>query len=785
MRSFACLAALVLGCAAPPPPAPTAPVAPPAPTPTVQTEEPAPIGAPVMVSQRLYRAVREVDISPSGKLLALRGVGGLHVVDVDTGQTRGVLAGCHDDFVFTADGKSIVSVCRGTQSARIWDLATDTSSAPLTFPRPPGRLHVPSQGARVHAARVGAVDVIDARKGTVTTLDTGSRREITNIQDTPSGYLAATDNNTVTIFGPAGQIAQRIPKPNNTTAYSFAASGKRFALADWTGITIYDTETGKGSKRITPCGEPSVEDVEWAPDEQHLIVACNAVPTKNVNGRVIVVPPDGDGEVELLQAETGTFVIKPRGERVALLHNHIGVAVFEIASGAELFRLAPPAGGQQRPRLSRDLERALFHNGVHITGVTVVDRARGAIGPRLTAPAAPMALGGAGDLLFFEDGGRPIYVDPIKNEVRRDAPGRLSPDGATWLAPSGSGFEVIDRRTGARQRLPISAANAHAPPHFSDHGAFVAVEEAITKGGAVTGYQLRVIDARTGKEGKPIPRGLQHGYVWWSRDDAQLATIAALPRTRAGKACATLSDGGCAELRVFDARTGRQLAAIQPKDSSPDRVAFLGDSKQLMLDVGVHDARSGRLLWSIPNDADARSLGKLGLLLATSDRVTLVDPANGKVLRDLGPAGKITAVSHDGAWLLTQSGRATTLWSTATWTRQPTKLELSDDEIVWLSPDGKLAFRVDDADVVVHRFADGRSMRRALPGLDFDVTDQGVFDPAQAASGAALVRRGPDVARSPMGPLSLIEDTLGYRGLYGDFIAGKPVAPLAPAPARP
>jgi hypothetical protein len=91
-----------------------------------------------------------------------------------------------------------------------------------------------------------------------------------------------------------------------------------------------------------------------------------------------------------------------------------------------------------------------------------------------------------------------------------------------------------------------------------------------------------------------------------------------------------------------------------------------------------------------------------------------------------------------------------------------------------LSPDGARVRYIDGNTLVVHRFSDGRSLRRALPWLDLDITDEGVFD---AAEGVALVRRGPDVLRSPTGPASLLADRLGHTSLYADFMAGKPVSP--------
>jgi hypothetical protein len=80
-------------------------------------------------------------------------------------------------------------------------------------------------------------------------------------------------------------------------------------------------------------------------------------------------------------------------------------------------------------------------------------------------------------------------------------------------------------------------------------------------------------------------------------------------------------------------------------------------------------------------------------------------------------------------------------------------------------------------DLLAHRFADGRTLRRAMPGFAVDVTDEGVFDPTQLGPGALLARLGPDVERSPMGPSERAAGKLGHPGLFADFVAGKPVSP--------
>ncbi len=195
--------------------------------------------------------------------------------------------------------------------------------------------------------------------------------------------------------------------------------------------------------------------------------------------------------------------------------------------------------------------------------------------------------------------------------------------------------------------------------------------------------------------------------------------------------------------------------------------------------------RTGRVAWSFPDGFNVGTYlpGRLVLTGGLRDRV--VDPATGKTSREVEPLGEVLATAPGGAWLLTLQGGRTWLWSTETWIRQPTTLRLWPRAGAALSADGKLAFYAESDQLVIHRFADGRSLRRALPELDFDITDEGIFDPSQPASGAVLVRRGPDVVRSPMGPLTLLAESHGHRGLFADFIAGKPVGLDAGAPRAP
>lgn len=790
MRPCACLvAALALGCTPPPPPPAPPPIVV-APIPTVAPEPPPPIGPPVLVPQRLGRGSRDVDLSPSGKLIVTTGSGGLHVIDVDTGQTRGVLPGCSDRYVFTGDGRSVVSVCRATKTARAWDLATDTARS-IKLDRAPRRLSRPSWGTRVIAPGDGRIDVIDARTGSTFTLETGKHREITNIEAVPSGWIAATDREAVSLWSPAGKLAHRVPKASDATAYSLASSGKRLALADARGLSIVDTHSGKESGRIAPCGESSIDDVEWTADEEYLAVACASRNARSP-ARAILVTPEGAEIHTLQESERGHFIVIPRDDRVAVIERSKGVGVFDVVSGRELFRLAQPATTSERPLLSRDLSRALFRRGRYIETVTVVDRARGAVGPRLTTMQAPLAIGRAGELIYFRDAGQTVYLDPIKNQVTRGLPSDVSPDGAIHVAPAlggdggGGELDIVDRRSGERRRMRGSRGTASSAL-FSDHGAWVMLEDgAAPKKKVPAPPSVRLHDAKTGKPGKSFPWS-PLSLVAWSPDDMRFAMRVETHKARDGRACTNLMDGLCGVVRVFDARSGRAMATIRPEGSGLTPYEITPDGKHMAIGDRVYDLRSGRGVWSIPYGASLAHVPGKGLLMrVTGGPWRLVNEANGKTIRDLPSIGsKVGAITRNGAFLLTVSGMHASLCETATWTCKPSTLAVARDQIVILSEDGKLVYTVADGDLLTYRFSDHRSIRRTLPRLDFEITDEGVFDPASAASGVMLARRGPDVARSPMAPITVMSDRFGHHGLYADFVAGEPVSPKAASEAAP
>ncbi|MFT3774236.1 MAG: hypothetical protein QM820_53415 [Minicystis sp.] len=749
------------------------------PAPTASAEpEPLPKGPPVLVSQRLPRVVEEVDLSPDGTLLAIAAEGGVRVIDVARGQTRGVLDGCADKAVFAPDSRSIVVTCGDVKRARIWDLASDKVHE-MTLTIAPTNLALPPSGVRVAVCGEGAVNLIDTARGTVVALETGAPHEVSNAYVAPTGWVAALDREAATIFRPTGKLVRRIPRARNGTSYSLGSSGKLLALADLNDVVTYEVESGKEKLKVSPCPDGPVQDVEWTEDEQHLLIACGMRGSKPA--RVVLIAADGVEERELMQADRGGFFVRPRGERVAVGHPAMGVVVLEIATGRELYRLHPRSQWSHHPVLSRDLDRALFRNGRSLSEITVVDHAAGIVGSPLMPSSAPSRMLAAGDFLHFSYADQQMYFDPIKGVILRDPPGSLSPDGATFLddreVPITS--RLIHRRTGQRFDVPMPLGNT-TPPVFSEHGRWLVIPETVSRGAQVVDYRLRLVDTKTGKDHKNFSGG---GAVmdWaWNADDTLLAMRFPLGRSPTGKRCHLPLEYECAALRIFDVQSGRALATLQPREIERPFYTFTPDGQHILIGARVYDARTGRPSWSIPDGEKLRVLipGR-GMVISAGVRDHVVDPANGNTLRDIDPLGAVRAIAPGGGFLLSSHENELWLWRTDTWTRQSAKLSGNTGSRLALSPNGQLVYTVDGDDLVVHRLQDGRSLRRALPDLDADITDEGIFDPEQALSYKILVRRGPDVAKSPLSPLSFFEKERGHRRLWADFIVGKPVGPDA------
>jgi hypothetical protein len=152
LARLALLAGSCLAACAPPAVVPAQLASVPAAPATAAPRPPAapPIGEPVLVSQRLPARTGLAALDPSGRLALVRGGDGLHAVDVETGQTRGVLGGCADQAGFAPEGHAVVVICNAQKVLRIWDLAADTTWE-IALSRPPRRRPPEARGRRLRS----------------------------------------------------------------------------------------------------------------------------------------------------------------------------------------------------------------------------------------------------------------------------------------------------------------------------------------------------------------------------------------------------------------------------------------------------------------------------------------------------------------------------------------------------------------------------------------------------------------------------------------------------------
>lgn len=807
-RHAFCLLSM-LGACSPGAPAPPAPVVAPAQASAPPSAEPAPVGPAVLVPQRLaeFGTVRELD--PRGELLLLSALDGLHLVDVETGQSRGVLGGCANEAHFTPDGRWVVVRCGEPPRVRVWDLDTDVARD-LVVPSLHDDLVTATRGSRVAITVYGGVLVVDPATAAITRLPTSDRQIPEQVALASSGGISAITGTEITTWGSLADPPRRFTRKSRPRAFSMAPSGKRAAVGEENRVTVLHLESGREEAVFTPCGA-LVTDLRWSDDEQHLVVACLG----NMQGnptRVVVFSPSGVEEHELVSVRSGDLKLALAGEEVGTLHNDgEGAWVHSIATGQMTDRFPPLKPSRVASAFSHDLRRVLFGRGLE--ELMVVDRRSGAVGPYLRASAYEAQLGGLDhNGLVVAAGGRESLLDPMTGETRRSHRHDLSPDGKTILVPSRQGgFELVDRGSGARRQS--SRVELDGSPDFSLTGAFVTgIESAPSKRRDDHPPRdfLWVFDARTLVPIKPLPFG--HGWrrFWWSPDDGMLAMLHNTGSTRAGAPCAAGEEKDCLAVRILDPRTGRLLSTIRPAQSvvtnepySPDgthlytfdhvnrnAVRFTHDDRHVIIRDQVYDARTGRLAWSVPKGqvVVASLYTRRELLLQAGTTLRVVDPATGKSLREIADVDAVGPVSGDGTVVLGRRQGTIWLWETATGTGRPTAI---DPEVcpppdndprtpvaIHLRHDGKFAFFLRGDHLAVHRFADGRTLFRNLPDASLDFTDQGVFDPPTSRD--ALLRRGPSVRRSPLVPLSAGEG-LARPGLFADFGAGKPVGPKAPA----
>jgi WD40 repeat protein len=256
--------------------------------------------------------------------------------------------------------------------------------------------------------------------------------------------------------------------------------------------------------------------------------------------------------------------------------------------------------------------------------------------------------------------------DPV--EFPRTAVGQAwSPDGARlYVADAGNAITILDTTTGnVVRRFPIEAEAARASARYypiavSPDGRWCAYPG--------PGKTVRVQDVRTGAHRHALP-GL----------DDQVHTLLFSPD---GSRLLGADKSGA--LQVWDAATGRAVAAARLEDSYVNRIRYAADGRRLAVvgnvsrlwtgEVRVLDAETLREVWALKghtldvNDAEFTPDGRR-LATASNDRtVRLWDLVSGREILKLADPTDTQVVSslrfvRDGRQLVTASAdRTVRVW---------------------------------------------------------------------------------------------------------------------------
>lgn len=292
----AALAIALHGCRAtehvgPAQPAPLVPV-------VVAPARPRPVeppGAPVLVPQ-LSGHVRSAVVSPDGRLLVATTWRGLYVVDLSDKRTRGFLPLVTARGVaFSSDSATVFVGDTASSVLHVWHLGDDTVRE-VPLPEPSAWLS-PGTSATQVLARSGepstAIQIVDAARGTVRTLDVGKENAPLDQRVTQEGVAIHAGQRAIIVARP-GHDPSRFDLPFVAAGAQIDRSGKfAFVLnknasrGDLDIVVDLSTMRERASRKA--CGQFSKFVV--TPDAARVIITCSL-------SRSIVVATLPDLQVE-------------------------------------------------------------------------------------------------------------------------------------------------------------------------------------------------------------------------------------------------------------------------------------------------------------------------------------------------------------------------------------------------------------------------------------------------------------------------------------------------------
>ncbi len=523
-------------------------------------------------------AVSDAVYSPDGKLIATSSTDGtVRVYDARTGAQRLILHASTSQVAFSPDGARIATSAQPRAGAVIWDVRTGkellrvggrgTFAGSLAFSADGSRILLgdPEGTARVFDARSGALQLTIAGSGNIMSAafnPDGSRIVLARgTSGTASVYDAHTGTQRLVLRGTAFLDA------------GFSPDGARIVTAG-NPTAIWDAGTGRElAELIDPNFGPAFANTASFDSTGTEIVTGSGQPEiwDGRTGRQLNVLGN------LATGKVATAAFSPDATRVVTGDLDHYARVWDARAGSQLLDVASS--------LKRTLVAAtLSSDGTKLA--TLWDR--GAL-PRDTGTVQILDAGTGTPLSQFQ------------------VPGSLqggltySSDASRIMTSTGSGpLHVWDARTG-RQLFAIGARYS-----VLDSGAFSADGSRII----TVGQDDAIWDARTGRRILNLQSaGLQSAQAaQFSTDGARFVTAGL--------------DGS---VRIYDARTARQLLVLAGNTSSVNGASFSTDGSRVVSagadgTARVWDARTGRQLLVLQGHTgpvDSAAFSRDGSLIAT------------------------------------------------------------------------------------------------------------------------------------------------------------------------
>ncbi|TML83337.1 MAG: hypothetical protein E6G09_08780, partial [Actinobacteria bacterium] len=381
---------------------------------------------------------------------------------------------------------------------------------------------------------------------------------------------------------------------------------------------VFDLSSGRQVGVVKdPAGPTQAVDIDVSPDGK-LLVAGHAEGQLQLyrlpDGKPLDIEPGATAILDLEFSRDGKLLATGSVDGLA--------KVWEVDHGRlhELLRLRGHANPVGSVSFNRD-GRRLVTSGQVSGEARVWDVSPAGRGEVLTLPGPQTAPEWHADVAFTPDGRKLVASSGPAGSVRvwnvrtgkqlllldqqaRDpAPVHavigidVSPDGSRIATAGADGsVRIFDADTGKQL---VALRHRHCVPHglcvvnravFSPDGSKI----------ATTGWDatVRIVDARSGRQLRVLrghkPGGLGTYVVEWTRDGKRLLS--------------TSYDG----MRIWDARTGRQLLALPPGGGPGESGAWSPDDKEVLTETGlgarVWDASTGKLLRTLQTGAPVTEL---------------------------------------------------------------------------------------------------------------------------------------------------------------------------------